>query len=131
MSEERPIKLAIGIYCSDQSHPNKRASLALFLPRGKEPWGEGWTKVPRGRGPKTNSIYTPDDMQTFIDPATNQIMPDVKEGDQVRLRYSLKCKLCGSNLTVRSETIEHLLDIAAEAGVSLIPLSVLVATVAR
>lgn len=100
----------IAITCSDASHPSKRATVHTFVRHR-----DGWTSLDNGRTSQWLSDDTPADQAT-------------ERPSRVRQRLRMECPLCGLSAVVRAERVYPMLDHVSAAGVSNVPLPVLVAS---
>lgn len=102
----------ISILCTAESHPTKRASVMAFAAddRGR------WVMIQDRR----NGARAMENRQPRM-----AMMAD----GNFTPRYRLDCKLCGLNASIRDPLMMEILDATAAAGVSVLPLAVVVARV--
>lgn len=131
---------SVSVYCNDRSHPTRRAKLEVFIQ------GEGgtWASMPQTMGRRERMMSErPWELQrtatTHLTEHDVPIDPDAPvfgdEGSEPamsragRVRFAIKCPICGLSLAAREETLEPILDELANREVDAVPLRWLAARI--
>lgn len=113
----------VAVVCRDRSH-DRVVKIATFF---RSP-GQPWQKFPTAKG-GAETEWRDDPYLVWLDGDEVLDDPEPGTGRPMRRRYNLRCRLCGLSVTAHHPTLSPLLDKCADAGVSEIPLSVIVASV--
>jgi hypothetical protein len=96
----------VEVGCRDVSHEDRPVKVASFVPGG--PPGN-WIPGAPGRRTSQRQYEAP--------------MREMRDGEMIRDRWELECRLCGLRVVARAETLAPVLDKLAAGGVSYIELA--------
>lgn len=124
----------IDIGCTDGAHEGKRAQIQSFVRAADGTWKDALASPGVDTSPSRTALVA-DEPVSEASVGYHQALFATLSGAQgarpPRGRYSLRCPLCGTDISVRAERLEPILDKFAEAGVPYVELSTMGRAVER